>query len=334
MLLPHGWIPHDKLSANGESGFSTNALPAYRSNLAKGAQPFFPPQVVVEVKALACELPYHHGIPLSRFSIEEIRREVITRGIAAQISGSTLWRWLNEDAIRPWLYRSWIFPRDPAFEEKATRILDLYEGFWNGLPLGQKDYVLSADEKTSIQARIRKHGTLCPLPQQPTKVEHEYQRGGAFTYIAAWDIRRAKIFGHIEKKSGINAFSHLVDQVMSQEPYRSASRVFWVVDNGSSHRGEPSINRLQIAWPNAIMVHLPVHASWLNQIEIYFSVIQRKVLTPNDSKSLADLKDRLLKFQEHYERVATPFEWKFTRKDLANLMHKLSNPFMSMKEAA
>lgn len=73
-------------------------------------------------------------------------------------------------------------------------------------------------------------------------MEHEYQRGGAFTYIAAWDIRRAKIFGHIEKKSGINAFSHLVDQVMSQEPYRSASRVFWVVDNGSSHRGEPSIN--------------------------------------------------------------------------------------------
>jgi hypothetical protein len=82
------------------------------------------------------------------------------------------------------------------------------------------------------------------------------------------------------------------------------------------------------------MAHLPVHASWLNQIEIYFSVIQRKVLTPNDSKSLVDLKDRLFKFQEHYERVATPFEWKFTRNDLANLMRKLSNPFMSMKEAA
>lgn len=290
--------------------------------------------MVVEVKALACELPYRHGIPLSRFSIEEIRREVITRGIAAQISGSTLWRWLNADAIRPWTYRSWIFPRDPAFEEKAARILDLYEGFWNGLPLGQKDYILSADEKTSIQARIRKHQTLGPLPDTPTKVEHEYQRGGAFTYMAAWDIRRAKIFGHIEKKSGIIAFSHLVDQVMSQEPYRSASRVFWVVDNGSSHRGEPAINRLQKSWPNAIMVHLPVHASWLNQIEIYFSVIQRKVLTPNDSKSLADIKERLLKFQEHYERVATPFEWKFTRKDLANLMRKLSNPFMSMKEAA
>ena len=333
-LLPQDWTPHDKLSASGESDFSVNALLVYRSNLGRGAQPLFPPQVVVEVKALACELPYHRGIPLSRFSIEEIRREVIARGITAQISGATLWRWLNADAIRPWLYRSWIFPRDPAFEEKATRILDLYEGFWNGLSLGPNDYVLSADEKTSIQARIRKHQTLGPLPQKPTKVEHEYQRGGAFAYIAAWDIHRAKVFGHIEKRSGIKAFSHLVDQVMSQEPYRSASRVFWIVDNGSSHRGELAIRRLQKAWPNAIMVHLPVHASWLNQVEIYFSVIQRKVLTPNYSQSLADLKDRLLKFQEHYERVATPFEWKFTRKDLTNLMHKLPNQLMLMKEAA
>ncbi len=333
-LLPQDWILRDKSSANGGSDFSLNVLLVSRSNLGRGVQPLFPPQVVIEVKALACELPYHHGIPLSRFSIEEIRREVIARGIAAHISGATLWRWLNADAIRPWLYRSWIFPHDPAFEEKAARILDLYEGFWNGLPLGPNDYVLSADEKTSIQARIRKHQTRGPLLQRVTKVEHEYQRGGAFTYIAAWDVRRAKIFGHIEKKSGINAFSNLVDQVMSQEPYRTASRVFWIVDNGSSHRGEPAIKRLRKAWPNALMIHLPVHASWLNQIEIYFSVIQRKVLTPNDSLSLADIKDRLLKFQKHYECVATPFEWKFTRKDLANLMHKLSNPLMLMKKAA
>lgn len=288
----------------------------------------------MEVKALACELPYHQGIPLSRFSIEEIRREVIARGITAQVSGSTLWRWLNADAIRPWLYRSWIFPRDPAFEEKAARILELYEGFWNGLPLGPNDYVLSADEKTSIQARIRKSYTLGPLPQKPLKIEHEYQRGGAFAYLAAWDVRRAKIFGRMEKKSGIEAFSRLVAQVMNHEPYRSATRVFWIVDNGSSHRGERALKRLQAAWPNAIMIHLPVHASWLNQIEIYFSVVQRKVLTPNDSQSVADLKNRLLKFQEHYENVANPFEWKFTRKDLANLMQKLSNPLMSIKKAA
>jgi len=121
---------------------------------------------------------------------------------------------------------------------------------------------------------------------------------------------------------------------MNQEPYRSASRVFWIVDNGSSHRGQPAVMRLQKTWPNAVMVHLPIHASWLNQIEIYFSIVQRKVLTPNDFESLADLEDRLLKFQKRYGKIATPFEWKFTRRDLKKLMQKLSDPPVLMKRVA
>lgn len=289
---------------------------------------------MVQVKALACELPYKNGIPLSRFSIQEIRQEVISSGIVAQISGTTLWRWLNADAIRPWQYRSWIFPRDPEFKEKAGRVLDLYEGSWEGKPLGKRDYVLSADEKTSIQARIRRHPTLAPLPQNPMKIEHEYIRGGSLTYLAAWDIRRAKIFGRLEPKNGIKPFGRLVEQVMNQEPYRSASRVFWIVDNCSSHRGQPAILRLKETWPNAEMVHLPIHASWLNQIEIYFSIVHRKVLTPQDFESLAEVEDRLLKFQDRYDKIATPFEWKYTRKDLENTLQKLSDQFMTMSKAA
>jgi len=304
------------------------------NNRVKGVHPLFPPQVVVAVKALACELPYTHGIPLSRFSINEIHREVVARGIIARVSGTTLWRWLHCDAIRPWHYRSWIFPRDPHFEEKAAPVLDLYEGFWMGHPLGPAEYVLSADEKTSIQARIRKHKTLQPLPKNPMKVEHEYERGGSIAYMAAWDVHRGKIFGTVEPQTGIRPFGRLVDVVMGQEPYRSASRVFWIVDNGSSHRGMSAISRLQKAWPNAMLVHLPVHASWLNQIEIYFSVIQRKVLTPNDFESLADLEDRLMKFQEHYEHVAKPFEWKFTRDNLTMLMKKLSKHPEPIERAA
>jgi len=289
---------------------------------------------VVQVKALACELPYKNGIPLSRFSIQEIRQEVIASGIVAQISGTTLWRWLNADAIRPWQYRSWIFPRDPEFKDKAGRVLDLYEGFWEGKPLGKSDYVLSADEKTSIQARIRRHPTLAPLPQNPMKIEHEYIRGGSLAYLAAWDIRQAKIFGRLESKNGIKPFGRLVEQVMNQEPYRSASRVFWIVDNCSSHRGQPAISRLKETWPNAEMVHLPIHASWLNQIEIYFSIVQRKVLTPQDFESLAEVEDRLLKFQDRYDKIATPFEWKYTRKDLEKTLQKLSYQSMSERKAA
>lgn len=164
---------------------------------------FFPPQVVVQVKALACELPSQTGIPLSRFSTTEIAREVVRRGIVATISGMTVWRWLHEDAIRPWYYRSWIFPRDPRFYEKASRVLDLYRGIWEDQPLGTEDFVLSADEKTSIQARRTKHPTQAPRSRHCMRVEHEYERAGASAYIAAWDVRQAKIFGRCETYSGI-----------------------------------------------------------------------------------------------------------------------------------
>ena len=263
-------------------------------------------------------------MPLARWSLAELRREVVAQGLVAQISGATLWRWLSQDALRPWRHRSWIFPRDPDFAVKAGRILDLYERRWAGRPLGPREYVLCADEKTSIQARRRKHPSAPPCPGRPMYVEHEYARAGAWAYLAAWDVHRANVFGRCERRTGIAPFERLVGQVMSQEPYRSARRVFWIVDNGSAHRGKRSVERLQAAWPTIIPVHLPVHASWLNQIEIYFSIVQRKVLTPNDFASLAAVRDRLLRFQQHYEQVATPFQWTFTRRDLAALLANLT----------
>jgi hypothetical protein len=135
----------------------------------------------------------------------------------------------------------------------------------------------------------------------------------------------AKIFGRCEVKSGIAPVDRLVSEVMDQEPYRSARRVFWIMDNCSSHRGQKATNRLRDKWPNAILIHTPVHASWLDQVEIYFSIIQRKVLTPNDFSSLAELEHRLLAFQSHYERTASPFKWTFTRRDLRALLTKIAN---------
>jgi hypothetical protein len=288
-------------------------------------RPVSPPDVVAQVKALACELPSESGIPLSRWSTGEIAREAIQRGIVADVSGTTIWRWLGEDAIKPWQYRSWIFPRDPQFEQKAGRVLDLYQGTWDGVPLGSGDFVISADEKTSIQARRRRHRSLGAQAGDGQKVEFEYRRKGALSYLAAWDVRRAKLFGRCEAKTGIIPFTRLVQDVMACEPYCSARRVFWIVDNGSSHRGLPSIRRLQGRWPQIVVVHLPLHASWLNQIEIYFSILQRKVLTPNDFLSLNHLTERILSFQERYQNIAKPFEWKFTGKDLSQLLHRLSD---------
>lgn len=277
----------------------------------------------MEVKALACQLPRDLGRPLSHLTYREIAGLAVQRGITANLSGATVWRWLTADAIKPWHYRSWIWPRDPLFAERAGRVLDLYHGVWQGRPLGPRDFVISTDEKTSIQARKRLAPTTAPSPGRAGRVEHEYERRGALAYLAAWDVRRAKVFGLCEARTGIEPFHRLVDLVMAQEPYRSARRVFWVADNGSSHRGRAAFDRLHQWHANAILVNTPVHASWLNQVEIYFSVLQRKLLTPNDFADLRDLESRILAFQAYYEAIADPFEWKFTRTDLRRLLDKI-----------
>jgi DDE superfamily endonuclease len=217
-------------------------------------------------------------------------------------------------------------PRDPDFAAKAGRILDLYQGQWEGKPLQDDEFVISADEKTSVQARRRIHPSLPPQPGQAMKVEHEYERLGAWAYLAAMDVHAPKLFGRCEAASGIDPFDRLVAQVMTQEPYHSARRVFWIMDNGSSHRGQRSVERLQSRYANLRVVHGPIHASWLNQIEIYFSIIQRKVLTPNDFSSLQMLAERLQRFERHYEAIAKPFDWKFTRENLNKLIHRLHLP--------
>ncbi len=284
----------------------------------------FPPGVVVEVKALACELPSRLGVPMSRLHIPDIRTEAIARGLVASISDATIWRWLSEDAIKPWQHRSWIFPRDPDFERKAGVVLDLYHRTFEGHALRPNEYVLSADEKTSIQVRCRCHPTLPPAAARALRVEHEYERGGALQYLAAWDCHRAKLFGRCEPRTGIVPFDKLVAQVMTTKPYAQARRVFWIVDCGSSHRGEAATRRLEGRFRNVRLIHLPLHASWLNQVEIYFSVVQRKVLTPNDFTNLGEVEARVLAFQAGYEQAAQPFEWKFTRGDLARLMKTLA----------
>lgn len=276
-----------------------------------------------EVKALACELPATTGVPLSRWSCEELARELVTRAVVAAISAAIVWRILDRDAIRPWFHRSWIFPRAQDFAAKAAVVLDLYARIFEGKPLGKREFVICADEKTSIQARCRCHPTLPPGRARLMRVEHEYERCGAVAYLAAYDVHRAKVFGRCEDTTGIVPFGQLVEQVMTTEPYASARRVFWVVDNGSSHRGQASVHRLEGDWPNLRLIHLPVHASWLNQCEIYFSIVQRKVVNPNDFTDTDQIAERLAAFEQRYNATAEPFHWTFGRDDLDKLCARL-----------
>ena len=286
----------------------------------------FGPQVVAGVKAMACEPPEERRVPLSRWSSAELASQAVREGLVAAISSSTVRRWLHADAIKPWRYRSWIFPRDPDFAAKAARVLDLYARIWDEVPLGCDDYVISADEKSQLQALRRCHPSRSAGPGHVAQVEFEYERGGTLAYMGAYDVHRARLIGAVADKTGIVPFMDLVSKVMTTEPYASARTVYWVVDNGSSHNGQRSVDRLREAWPTARLVHLPIHASWLNQIEIVFSIIQRKVIKPADFADLDALADRLRRFEDRYNETATRFDWRFTTADLMAMLEQVDTP--------
>jgi len=285
--------------------------------------------------SIACDVVARTGSPLSRQSTTDLAKRAAEE-LNRPIGRTTVWEILDADAIKPWQYEHWLFPRAADFLDKAAIVLDLYQGYYQGERLDPFDRVLSSDEKTSIQARIREDPTLPPGPGRCRRVAAKYQRGGALQYLAAWDVQQGRVMGRCEARTGIEPFGRLVQQVMEDPQYRTPcgrgdvrSRVFWVVDNGSSHRGSASVKRMSGAYPNAILVHLPVNASWLNQVEVYFSMLQRKVLTPNDSADLRELELRIRLYEELTNRDPRPFDWKFTKYDLFDLLQRLA-----MRQAA
>ena len=277
------------------------------------------------VVALACQLPAATGVPLARWTGPELAVELTAQGLVdSPVSASSILRILSEHPVKPWQYQSWIYPRDPNFATRAGVVLDLYQGRYQGKPLRPGDRILSVDAKPSIQARGRCHPTLPAAPGRPARVEHEYVRNGALALLAAFDVHTGKVFASTPKTTGITPFMALMAQVMSQPEYANAARVFVIVDNGSDHRGRAAIDRLRKAHPNAIMIHTPVHASWLNQVEIFFSIIQKKVVTPNDFASTTELGQTLLAFVDRYNQTARPFNWKFTADDLTALLRRIN----------
>ena len=223
--------------------------------------------------------------------------------MASQISVSSVLRILAEHPVKPWQYQSWISPRAPDFAAKATVILDLYQGFYRGKRLRPGYGILSVDAKPSIQARGRCRPTAAAGPGKPVRVEHEYERNGALALLAALDVHTGKVFASTAATTGITPFMDLMGHVMSIPQYKNAPRVFVIVDNGSDHRGQAAVRRLHEAWPNAIMIHTPVHASWLNQAEIFFSITQKKAISPNDFASLDELAGTLLAFVDRYNQT-------------------------------
>lgn len=309
--------------------------------LAPAARGVFPPHEIVLVKAIACERqpeaePREPEVPeprrpapipprerpLSRLSVNDVLRQAWDAGL--EISYSTVWRLLHRDAIRPWFQKQWLFPRDPLLREKAAPILELYHRRWQGEPLGPRDVVLCGDELTRLQALTRPYAGSPPAAGREARYEFSHKRSGeTLCYIGFLDVFSGRVYGETSSSNGIEPFERVLRHCLEMR-YAEAERVFLIVDNGSSHHPSTSPARLGKRFPKVTAVHLPVHSSWLNQKEIYLSILKRKALQPADFADLGQLSRRIAAFQSYYNTWAEPFRWRYTQADLAKYLERLA----------
>ena len=212
-------------------------------------------------------------------------------------------------------------PRDPQFKQKAARVCDLYTGTWEDEPLTERDVIVCADEKTGIQARSRRKTP--PGPGKSVRLGHQYDRHGTTIYQAAFIAGTGTVIGHCVDRNTRANFETLVEEVMADPICQNADRVFWILDNGSAHHPATFRWWLEEQYPTAIGLHLPTGASWLNQIELYFSVLTRKSLTGESFHSVDAVQDRITGFEELWNDDPEPFEWTYTREDLTRLLERL-----------
>jgi len=213
---------------------------------------------------------------------------------------------------------------DDRRRDLVAGVLDLCQRVWQDQPLGPQDHVLSSDEKSALQVLTRRQATLPPWPEQPGHYEFEYERNGTLAYLAALDVFSGQVYGCVQDTTGIEPFGRLVPSCnRNPMPQPSVSSGSWM--RASSHHPNTSPARLQAAHANLIAVHLPTHASWLNQIEVYFSIVQRKALTPMDLPDKVAVTHRILDFQRRYDQTAKPFRWNFTRADLQERLQTIAD---------
>lgn len=317
---------------------------ASRSEPGGAASPAFPPseaeRIEAAVRATACEAEWARAKGLSIASIRDIADRVVESlreeiGLE-RLPACTVWKILHEAALKPWHYRSWLFPKDPQFAERANVVLDLYAGLYEGEALSPRDVVLSLDEKPQLLLRTRCHPTVPPRPGRPGLVEFEYERHGTGVLLAGMDVRTGQVFHEVVETNGIVPFQAFLKRILDHGPYREAERIFLIVDNGSSHARTTFPGRLADQFPRSshpelVAVSLPVHASWLNQIEIFFSIVQRKALKRFECSSREAMAEHLRRFIDSHNLHShnlhpRPFRWSFTKRDLAERMKRWPQP--------
>jgi transposase-like protein len=292
-----------------------------------GAPRRFSPEVRAQVTALACSLPRSHGVPLARWSRTELARRATAIPTLPTISARTIGRWLTAEQIRPWRFHSWQHIQDPeAFLLRARPVLHLYEQATSLLKQGV--WVVCTDEKTSIQAREAEQAPRPAVQLHPMYQSPRYHRRGALHLMAAFSVADGLVYGQCHmRKRFVDFRSFLETVVVAEAQRRGVQKVALVLDNGSTHAPKQLpgfVKKLETTSEDKLTIQLywlPTNASWLDQLEIWFSLLQRKLLHPNHFCNLDELQQALLDFIAHYNQTAKPFKWSYT---VEHLEHKLT----------
>ncbi len=288
--------------------FHEHGIPGLSEKPRPGRVPIFSPEVALHIVKVACERPDQVGCSLSHWDCPELARKLKADGVAQSISPATIRRILRSHSLKPWQHHLWLsakVPRDQQFAQLVHTLADLYT-----CPLVESEMIVCVDEKTNLQPRSRLAPTLPPRPGQPLRLEHGYKRAGALHLFAAFDTRTGKVYARTETRKRQGEFIAFLSQLEQELPALKI-RVYLVMDNLKMHKGK----QVQ-AWledhPRFLCRFTPVHCSWMNQVEQWFSILQRKRLSISDFSSLTQLADRLMAFVLEWNTHAHPFNWSTT----------------------
>lgn len=313
--LLNGSVLDEVLSANGLNGLLRKDLKDLETNPGEGVSPFFPPEVALHLVRLACERPDNLGRSLSQWNCPDLARQLITEGIVQNISAATVQRILFSHKLKPWRHHMWLYPkeqRDAEFYQKISEIIDLYTR-----PLAENEIVLCLDEKTSLQPRPRPHQTKPALMGNiPNLCEHEYKRDGALNLFAAFDTRAGKVYGRCYERKRQDELIRFLEYIESEIPL-AITIIHVVCDNLSTHYGK-KVKKWLSKHPRFKIHFTPKHCSWMNQIEQWFSILQRKRFRIADFESKKQMGDKIYQFISEWNEQVHSFNW--TKKSVTKIM--------------
>ena len=276
--------------------------------------------MALSVVKLAGERPDVVGRSVSQGESAELARQLVRDGVVEASSPQTVQRSLRDHKLKPWRQHLWLspqVPRDAVCAAQVQEIVTLYTR-----PVGVWAMVLCVDEKTSLQPRTRKAPTLAAQPGQPVRVEHEYPRKGALNLFAGFDTRTGKVYATTAERKRQGEFSAFLEHV-EREIAPAITTIHVVLDNVRMHKGKQGQ-----AWlakhPRFVFHFPPVHCSWMNQVEQWFSILQRKRLQIVDFADKKHLAERLIAFVAEWHEHTPPFRW--STKSVAKVMAKCENP--------